>query len=138
MGLLVQNMNEPKIKLLTELYPESTKQVCNVRPAVAFKLFDRTISTVEMYDALEKTKDDSVDVSRDLRIGVESRITDNFTLRCGAYNFNSITDGLKAYTYGCGYIFSKIPLSIDYCLMNWTAIPDADSYTHQLGVIYKW
>ncbi|MGA1823060.1 MAG: hypothetical protein ACMUIP_00260 [bacterium] len=137
-GLLIQNMNEPTIELLSELNMGSSKQLCNVRPAVAYKLTDRILTTVEMYDAFGESENTSVDVSQDLRIGVESRLSDNFTIRWGAYHFKSLADGIKAYTYGYSHTFSTIPLSIDYCLMHWTTELEEHSYTHQLGVIYKW
>ncbi|MGA1868956.1 MAG: hypothetical protein ACMUJM_10460 [bacterium] len=134
MGLLVQSFNEPRINI----FSYSSLYMRNVRPSIAFYPTDNITCIIEMYDAEKKSEHDYVDVSQDLRIGFEDRITDNFSLRGGAYHFNSITDGLKAYTFGYGYTFPKIPFSIDYLLMHWTSNVDAKSYTHQLGIMYRW
>lgn len=135
-GLLYQNINEPNILGL--------KEIKNLRPGIAYRPDDKTVIALDMYDATGETDGTTIDVSQDLRFGIERWLTENFVLRAGAYHFNSDTDAMKAVTFGAGLKGSPESdgflsnAQLDYSLLYWTdAASGTDEFTHQIGLTFR-
>jgi hypothetical protein len=86
-GVLLQNANAPE----RELFGVKSEYIRNLRAGIAFRPDERTVVALDMYDVAGETAGDAIDVSQDLRIGVERWFTNNFALRAGLYHPNSST-----------------------------------------------
>lgn len=127
-GLLVQDVNEPEV----EFFEIKGQYNRNFRPGLVFKPDDMTSLSFELYDATD---------TRDIRLGIERWITENFAVRAGGYNVNNPDN--RACTAGLGYKFEPLVLfpavlEIDYCIMYWTDPPaDVSETTHMISAIIK-
>lgn len=139
-GVLLQNANAPDL----ELFGVKSEYVRNLRAGIAFRPDERTVVALDMYDVAGETAGNAIDVSQDLRIGVERWFTNNFALRAGLYHPNSSTEAMKAVTFGAGFkvfapkdgFFSGGQL--DYGLIYWTNAPaGVSNVTHQIALTFK-
>lgn len=126
-GILLQNVNEPKI----DLYGTDIRYNLNIRPGAAYSPDAKTNYTVEIYDFLETNQ---------IRLGGERWITAYLALRLGAYNLNKKEN--RAVTFGCGLnsagIFAYTDIEIDYALLYWTDNPSNENdFSHLLGFKMK-
>lgn len=123
-GILLQNVNEPKINL----YGKDIEYELNIRPGLAYSRDEKTKYTIEVYGLTD---------SNQVRIGGERWIKPYLALRLGAYNLNKKEE--RAITFGCGLnsteIFAYTDIEIDYALLYWTDNPaEEDDFSHLLGV----
>lgn len=138
-GVFIQDMN----KAARQVFDQTYRYIVNVRPGIAYQLGEKTLITMDMYDAAGETKKYTPDVSQDLRFGIEHWMSENIALRAGGYHLNSASDEMKAITGGFGYkprngIFQNKDISFDYAVMYWTDPPSSGGhYTHQAGVVFK-
>lgn len=119
-GVLGQNINEPAMF--------NKKLIFNLRPGVAWKPSEKLVFAADFYDLLGKSDGE---VNRNIRLGMEDRATENFTLRCGVYHINNIE--LRAYTAGFGLEIKG--WKMDYGFMYWE---EAGYVQHMLAFGYKY
>jgi len=97
-GILVQDINKPKIDFLDSPLKEKYKYIRNFRPGVAWKPNDKTIFAVDWYNVtLDNLYDEDMEGQTGVRIGFERWVTDGFAIRAGLYGrgFHTIGFGLK-------------------------------------------
>ncbi|MBI5789257.1 MAG: hypothetical protein HZA78_10425 [Candidatus Schekmanbacteria bacterium] len=132
LGFLLQNASEAQFMRKDS----AAEMIRNLRPGLSFRPDEKTVLSVELYDALGKTKNSSEDVSRDVRLGIERQFTDYFVLRAGVYHVNN--DIYRAYTGGIGIKpFQRwdIDLELEWTIMLWDK---SRTYTHFAGVVYRY
>lgn len=138
-GVFIQDMN----KAARQVFNQTYRHVVNVRPGMAYQLDEKTLITMDVYDAAGETKKYNPDISQDLRFGVEHWIDESIAIRVGGYHLNSASDEMKAITGGFGYkprngMFNQREISFDYAVMYWADPPSGTGhYTHQAGVVIK-
>ena len=136
LGLFLQDMNRAARTTFDTTY----KYVFNVRPGISYKFDEKTLVSLEIYDAAGNTKQYNPDVSHDLRFGVERWINERMALRAGGYHLNSSSDTLRAITLGFGFkprniITRAKDLTLDYTVIYWTdPLAGTNHYTCQMGL----
>ena len=126
-GILLQNVNEPKI----DLFGTDIRYDLNIRPGMAYSPDARTNCTIEIYDFFDTNQ---------IRLGGERWITEYLALRLGIYNLNKKKN--RAVTLGFGInsadIFAYTDIEIDYALLYWTNnSSDENDFSHFLGLKMK-
>jgi hypothetical protein len=110
LGLLIQDFNRPKFKVLgQDLY-----YIRNVRPGIAYRFTNSFLITASIYDLLEE-----VEMDNRFRVGMEVEV-ENIRIRAGLDRGNM--------TLGLG--ITGLYFVIDYALLG-----DDLGDTHMLGVI---
>jgi len=139
-GLLVENINEPRIGL----HGVTSRLVRNWRPGIAYYIGDTTILSMEIYDLTGNTKDKGADYSQNLRFGFEQFITKTVSFRLGAHNVNSEEEASRYFSFGLGWLHSDFlnaqPTTyyLDYTLVYWPeAVKGTEEFTHMAGITIK-
>jgi len=126
MGILFQDVNQPEYTLFGTEYQYNV----NIRPGIAYRWNDRYILSAEIYDLADKSD------SRNLRLGVEAKATDNISVRLGGYDITATEKTGRAITGGLGFnleeLFEKVKADISYGLMYWyeSEADTEDKFTH--------
>jgi len=132
-GLLIQNINEPKLTLFGE---KATYKI-NFRPGIAYRYEDKFILSAELYDATDRNN------HRNLRIGAEAQVTDNVALRLGGYDITATERTGRAITSGIGIaskeINKNIKFDLSYGVLYWykSEAETKDKFTHLLSLSAK-
>lgn len=129
LGLLVQDVNEPKF----ELNKKEKHHVRNFRPGIAWRPDGDTIVAMDVYCLNVKNVYDQ-ELQSAVRIGAEKYLTDNLCVRAGFYGqaFHTLGVGLKSKPDEKSTA-PKMLYQVDYGLLD-----SGDAGTHLLSVTLKW
>lgn len=127
-GILIQDVNRPKIDFGSNSPVKGSKYVRNFRPGAAWKPDDKTIFAVDWYNVtLDNIYDKDMEGQTGVRIGFERWVTDGFAIRAGLYGrgFHTIGFGLRGTPHftkveisGMKEQVSKVELQLDYGLLE--------------------
>lgn len=110
-GLLVQDINEPKVEFKYQgVKVGEIEHLRNIRPGIAYKPDEKTTIAMDIYYFTLKDADDpEAKGQSDVRMGIEWVANENLALRAGMYGdaFNTI-----------GFGYKKNDFQIDYALLN--------------------
>ncbi|MEW6607607.1 MAG: conjugal transfer protein TraF [bacterium] len=97
-GILIQDVNKPKIDFSNSPLNKKYEYVRNFRPGAAWKPDDKTIFSIDWYDfILDNIYDEDMEGQSGVRVGFERWLTDGFAVRAGLYgrSFHTIGFGLR-------------------------------------------
>jgi len=127
-GILIQDVNKPKIDFGANSPVKKVRYIRNFRPGIAWKPDDKTIFAVDWYDVtLDNIYDEDIEGQTGVRIGFERWVIDGLAIRAGLYGrgFHTIGFGLKGTPQftkveisGSKEQPSHIELQLDYGLLE--------------------
>ncbi len=127
-GILIQDVNRPKIDFGSNSPVKERKYIRNFRPGAAWKPDDKTIFAVDWYNVtLDNIYDENMEGQTGVRIGFERWVTDGFAIRAGLYGrgFHTIGFGLRGTPHftrveisGIKEQISNVELQLDYGLLE--------------------
>lgn len=141
-GLLVQDINRPKIDFEDAPIKKRYKFIRNFRPGVAWKPDNNTIFSIDWYNVtLDDVYEEDMEGQSEVRIGFERWLTDEIAIRGGLYGQSFHTIGFSyrkkpTFTHieisGMKQKESNVELQFDYGLL--------ESYglgTHLVSLTFK-